>query len=169
MMKKISLRIGALLLVLCMTFGCLAGCGKGDDSSTPLMEEEVLGEYFVEDETESKEDSTDTQSADSTTTSSGSTGGSASTGSSKIDIKKLKGQTVNMMMWRELNQAEKTVLKNFQSSTGINVKYSVVNQKEYLTKVAAEIAGGTGLDICAIQSGGMSILTSDTYPSSFPI
>ena len=86
-----------------------------------------------------------------------------------IDMSKLKGQTVTMMMWRELNVSEKKVLENFQKATGIKVKYSVVNQKEYMTKVAAEIAGKSGLDICAIQSGGMSILTSDTYPSSFPV
>lgn len=165
MNKKLAYKIVTLLLSFCISFGCLAGCGKGDNTSSATFEEEILGEYYEETNSNAASDTNSgTESEDKSTTTS--SGGSVST---NIDVSKLKGQTVTMMMWRELNAAEKKVLENFKKSTSINVKYTVVNQKEYMTKVAAEIAGGSGLDICAIQSGGMSILTSDTYPSSFPV
>lgn len=169
-MKKISFKLLALVLVFVLCFGCAVGCGEKDTSSTPVMEEEVLGEYFVEDSSSANNDTSEKNDSQSGPSEEPSNNNSSQSGvSTNIDISKLKGQTVNMMMWRELNVSEKKVLENFQNSTGIKVKYSVVNQKEYMTKVAAEIAGGSGLDICAIQSGGMSILSSDTYPSSFPV
>ena len=216
MKRKNLFRIVSLLIALCMCFGCLSGCAQEEVTSVPEYEEEVLGEFFVEDEdgegdTASDEDSSkdgssasdkdsskndssdkkndknssskgnsnknDSASTDDKTTSDSTqnnssadkSGNKTDGGKVTIDMAKLKGQTVTMMMWRELNVSEKKVLENFQKATGFNVKYSVVNQKEYMTKVAAEIAGKSGLDICAIQSGGMSILTSDTYPSSFPV
>lgn len=164
-MKKNALKLLAIMLVFCMSAGALAGCGKKNTSSVPVTDEEVIGEYYEEDESGAS-GSESTGSGDNAASTGSAATGSAST---NIDVSKLKGQTVTMLMWRELNVAEKKVLENFQKSTGINVKYTVVNQKEYMTKVAAEIASKSGLDICAIQSGGMSILTSDTYPSAFPI
>ena len=185
MKKEHVFKILALLLAFCMCFGCLSGCSEEGVSSTADYEEEVLGEFIVEEDGETTGDEADKSESDasdkntssdgadknSSTSGSGDKNTASNSGSSstKIDMAKLKGQTVTMMMWRELNVSEKKVLENFQKSTGIKVKYSVVNQKEYMTKVAAEIAGKSGLDICAIQSGGMSILTSDTYPSSFPV
>lgn len=173
MINRNFTRFTSLLLVLCMCLGCFAGCKKsGNGSTVGTVQEEILSDYYVEDVPVNSDNSgtqnsgaQETQNTDKA--SQGSTG--KGTGSVKIDLEKLKGQTVKMMMWRELNASEKKVLENFQKSTGIEVKYTVVNQAEYMTKVAAEIAGGTGLDICAIQSGGMSILSKDTYPSSYPV
>ena len=172
--KKSIIRFTAFLLMLCMCACCFAGCTKNPEgTSVGAVQEEVLSEYYVEDEvTENNSDAQTSQAASQSQGSTSNANGNSGTQNNstvKIDMAKLKGQTVNMMMWRELNASEKKVLENFQKSTGINVKYTVVNQKEYMTKVAAEIAAKTGLDICAIQSGGMSILSGDSYPSSFPI
>ncbi len=178
--RKNLFKILSLILAFCLSFGCMAGCDDAATTSTPQYEEEVLGEFVVEDETTStdkkdddssnkEDDKSEDTNDDKTSSSDKTTSNSGGSTTATIDMAKLKGKTVDMMMWRELNVAEKKVLENFQKSTGIKVKYTVVNQKEYMTKVAAEIAGGSGLDVCAIQSGGMSILTSDTYPSSFPV
>lgn len=164
-MKKNALKLLSVTVAFCMCLGTMAGCNKSNNSSDATMSDEFLGEFYVE-------DSSNSDGTDSTGDGTASTSGSSSTGqngSSSIDVSKLKGQTVQMLMWRELNVAEKKVLENFKKSTGINVRYTVVNQKDYMTKVAGEIASGSGLDICAIQSGGMSILTSDIYPSAFPV
>lgn len=184
MKKNFVFKLMATTLALCMCVGSLAGCGESKTTSAPTTEEEVLGEYFVEDENTGSTGDNGTEKDDKdnkddgkgdgkdngqNTTSDSKDNTTSTTPNKNIDVSKLKGQTVTMMMWRELNVAEKKVLENFKKSTGINVKYTVVNQKEYMTKVAAEIASKSGLDICAIQSGGMSILSSDTYPSSFPI
>lgn len=159
LLKMLSI---AVAFVLCLSV--LGGCNKKNTSSTASFEEEVLGELIV-----GGDETTDTSATGESSNTGAESATSNSGGSASIDLKKLRGQTVTMMMWRELNAAEKKVLSNFESSTGIKVKYTVVNQKEYMTKVAAEIAANSGLDICAIQSGGMSILTGDTYPSSYPL
>lgn len=178
MCKKISVRLLALVTTIAL-MASMGGCGNKDTESTPNIDEEVLGEIIVDDE------ATDNSSTDNTSTGNSSkdnnSKGDSSTGTSKpssnnsggsnskIDISKLKGQTVSMLMWRELNVSEKNVLKNFENTTGIKVKYTVVNQKEYPTKLATSIASNMGLDICAIQSGGMSILSSDSYASTYPV
>lgn len=171
--KKSIIRFTAFLLMLCMCACCFAGCTKSPEgTSVGTVQEELLSEYYVDGEVidnTSEAGASETQNAASGSNGNSGSKGNANSTTVKIDMAKLKGQTVNMMMWRELNQAEKKVLENFQKATGINVKYTVVNQKDYMTKVAAEIAGKTGLDICAIQSGGMSILSGDSYPSSFPV
>lgn len=165
-MKKNALKLLLVTVAFCMCLGTMAGCKKSNNSSDATMSDEFLGEFYVEDSSNS--DGTDSSAGADTSLTSGSSS-TGQNGSSSIDVSKLKGQTVQMLMWRELNVAEKKVLENFKKSTGINVRYTVVNQKDYMTKVAGEIASGSGLDICAIQSGGMSILTSDTYPSAFPV
>ena len=158
-MKKHSIKVLAIFLVFVLTCGSLVGCGKKSTEDTDSWTDQVLGEITVEDD-----------SGDDTATDSGNeTSSKASVSSSaKIDISKLKGQTVTMLMWRELNTSEKKVIDNFTKSTGIKVKYTVVDQKEYMTKVAAEVASKSGLDICAIQSGGQSIMSKETYASNFP-
>lgn len=162
--KIFTLRIVAAVMVFCLCFGCLSACQKTEDTSSNRSDE-ILGEVVIGGDEENGDDAASIGSGGSGSKISSGSG----SGSTKIDMNKLKGQTVNMLIWRKLNTSEKTVLENFKKSTSINVKYSIVNQKEYLTKLAAEVAGGSGPDICAIQSGGMSILTSDSYPSSFPV
>lgn len=163
MCRKFSVKLLALVMAFALMV-CMGGCGNKDTESTPNLEDEVLGEIFVEDE-QTDTPSTDDPSAGSSTTTSGNTSNTTQT----IDMSKLKGQTVKMLLWREPNVSEKNVIKNFQNSTGIKVEYSVVNQSEYASKLAASIASNSGLDICAIQSGGMSILSKDDYASTYPV
>lgn len=167
MKNSMAKKLMALLLVFALCFGCMAGCGKKQQDDNDSWTDEILGEITVEDDTEEETDDTPATESDKAEGTNSKT--TVSTGSSKINLKELKGQTVTMLMWRELNTSEKKVMQNFMSSTGINVKYTVVDQKEYMTKVAAEVASQSGLDICAIQSGGMSIMTGDTYASNFPL
>ncbi len=160
-------KIFALLIVICICLTAVSGCGKKNNNSSTSLDEEIIGEVIIGDDSDQTDTEGNSNDNDASGDNSNSNNDKINTGS--IDISKLRGQKVTMMMWRELNVSEKNVLKNFENSTGINVKYTVVNQKEYLTKVAAEIAGGTGLDICAIQSGGMSILSKDPYASAYPV
>ena len=155
MKNNTFIRLLSLVMVLAMVLG-LSACG-GSKTDIPSDQMVITEEEIIIEESDAQNGNDTTESSDNNNT------------NSKIDISKLKGQTVKMLMWRELNAAEKTVIKNFESSTGIKVSYSVVNQKDYATKVAAEIASSSGLDICAIQSGGMSITSKDTYASTYPV
>jgi ABC-type glycerol-3-phosphate transport system substrate-binding protein len=155
MCRKFSVKLLALVTAVALLV-CMVGCGDTDTESTPNTSDEVLGEVFVPD------GSTSDPSIDNSSN-------NTSNATPTIDMSKLEGKTVQMLLWREPNVSEKNVIKNFQNSTGIKVKYSVVNQSEYANKLAASIASNSGLDICAIQSGGMSILSKDSYASTYPV
>ena len=147
-MKK---RMFAILLSAIMIFA-VAGCGNSSkDSSSDVISNTVNSS----DSTDSIDstDSTNNNSTSSAEPTSAESADAAIKNNKNIDLNKLKGTTVKVLMWRSLTDQEKATIESFKNKYGITVKIeeAPLNSSEYMTKLSSLIASGDAPDI-GVQS-----------------
>ncbi len=152
-MKKLL----AILLAMSLMFS-LAACGNAavtssDSDATEIVDTEVDA---------STDASTTDESTAASTTASTAASTASKTSSSKIDLEKLKGTTVKLLMWRSLTDQEEKTIAAFEKEYSIKVKVSEATLASYVTKLASLVATGDSPDIGVIP-------TNQSSQGCFPI
>ena len=161
-MKK---RVLALLLAVLLIF-CLFGCSKkateelSDEESSAVEEADENNnseqDNIKENETDNSESKNQTaketgKNKTSSKKSSSSDSGNAAN-EAGINMDKLKGTTVKLLMWRPLTDQEKKTINNFQNNTGIKVKVTTDQHSTYMVKLSSLIAANDAPDVAIIAT-----------------
>lgn len=163
-MSSKVIRLASLLTVAALLLTTASGCKKKTVTTSSILE-------FVEDDDKtgngggqgngSAQENNSTVSGSGGSTVSGSGGSSNHVSSGKVDPKKYRGSTVTYVTWKDPKYNEDgPVVEAFEKEYGIKVKIQLVNQKNYISTIAGNIASGTQGDV---------IFENDFFPSSLTV
>ncbi len=171
-LKKLLTLVMALIMVL-----SIVGCGGSKKKST--NDSSVNDDFFADDVSsieDSNSDGSDTTKDDNGSTSKGKSNSNSSTsvpkankvgGKSTDEVlssipKKLKGTTITMYNWNPASEytGAPTVIKEFESKTGIKVEWKTINFEVYTTRLASLIAAGNSPDVVRTRTPSSTRLTS---------
>ena len=175
-MSKILVRLLTIILAIAMVASLAVGCGgttdvNGDESSD-LISSDENGDENDEDSNDEDEDSSDKKSSNKKSSNKKSSNKKSSnknsssdknnnSSSGKVDPKDYEGTTVTYVTWKDpaLNE-DGPVVKAFEQKYGIKVKIQLVEQKNYVSIIASNIASGTQGDI---------FFENETFPGSLTV
>ena len=157
----------ALLLALMMLF---AACGPAEDvSSGDDTQDEVSSDETIantpSDTTEDEDDtsSTGTNSKDNNSKNNSSKNNTSAKKTGKQDafnnandatfLKSAPKGGIHILMWRKWHPSEELLVKQYEKATGNKVKVTVVQEKEYTTKLVSMVAGGNSPDVVCFSAG----------------
>ena len=150
-MSSKVIRLASLLTVAALLLTTASGCKKKTVTTSSILE-------LVEDDDKtgngggqgngSAQENNSTVSGSGGSTVSGSGGSANHVSSGKVDPKKYRGSTVTYVTWKDPKYNEDgPVVEAFEKEYGIKVKIQLVNQKNYISTIAGNIASGTQGDV----------------------
>lgn len=165
-MKKNWIRLFSLILVLAMIFS-LGACSemKTTVDSSDAESDLLLGDdddFFTDEVTDATSDnktkkpgkSTNPDATGSAIPVENQVGGKSWSSILKSMPASLKGKTITVMNWNPLSEytGASQVIKDFQSATGISIRWQVENFSTYLSKLASMVASGNAPDVVRLRT-----------------
>ena len=158
-MKK-AFKTTSLLLAFVMIFATFAGCGNKTTTSDLSDEWETIVEEVVVPNGESSQGGDASAQQGASTQQGGNTATTSNiTNLSWNEVKALipadaKGKTLELISWNPMDNIKqaKGVIERFTKETGINIKWTTVNDCDNIA-VAARVAAGDSPDIIRCRNG----------------
>ncbi len=157
-MKKFMKRFLSLFLAVLFAF-CIVGCKDKkaeDDGSDYEYEYEYVEVPNGKDknETNTTGNNNDDGNQSNVNDKSNPTNNEQTNNDSKVtvDLEKIKGTKLNVLMWRDLAINEKEKIDNFQKKYGVTVKITYTTQNMYASKLSSMVTNKQSPDVAVFPS-----------------